>query len=73
MSARHLLMPCEPTQFHHAKNTFHPDDLTYLPVPQMRHHGWQGSNMAWLAVLLLVFVGQPWLALMLAFLILILE
>lgn len=29
--------------------------------------------MAWLAVLLLVIVGEPWLALMLAFLILILE
>jgi len=29
--------------------------------------------MAWIAVLLLVVVGQPWLALMLAFLILILE
>jgi hypothetical protein len=47
--------------------------LIYLPVPQMRHHWLQGSNMAWIAVLMLVFVGHPWLALMLAFLILRLE
>jgi hypothetical protein len=47
--------------------------LIYLPVPQMRHRWLQGSNMAWIAVLMLVFVGHPWLALMLAFFILILE